>query len=880
MDQNDSSKTFGKKHHFKEKSMSRRLIVFLLTIVAVVSSVNIVQAQQALLTRHVREATRTGEAQSAGRLPATQSMKIDIVLPLRHQPELQNFLEQLYDPTSSSYRRFLSPQEFTARFGPSQEDFDALVRFAKANGFSVVGGSRDAMDLQLKGSVSSIEKAFHVTMGLYQHPTENRKFFAPDREPTIELSVPVWHISGLDNYSIPRPASLHKNIKVKSNVVKGSCPGGYYCGSDMRAAYYGGTALTGSGQNLGLLEYVGYDIADLKTYFTNAGQTNNVTVTGVSTDGTTLTCLASQGCDDREQVLDMTQAISMAPGLKGLYVFVGSTDTAMLSSMSTHTPLVSEIGSSWTWQPSDPGTDDPYFQKFAAQGQNYFQAAGDSGAYTTSSSYVYPGDDAYVTVVGGTDLVVASPGGPWSSETAWVDGGGGVYTVDSIPIPSWQQLSGVITTANKGSTTLRNSPDVSAEADFDFYTCADQEACQGGWGGTSFAAPMWAGYMALINQQALLNGNPSLGFINPAVYNLGVGSGYNTEFHDIKTGSNGEPATAGYDLATGWGSPIAGTALINALAGGVSGPNFSLSASPSTLTITQGSNGTSTITVTPTGGFTGSVTLAASGLPSGVTAAFSPNPTSTTSTLTLTASGTAATGTVTVTVTGTSGSLSNNTTLSLTVNTTGGGTTVTVTPASETWGAIVVGATGAAKTVTLTNTGTSTLTISSIATTGDFALTTSAKPCGATLAAKAACKIAVTFTPTQIGTRNGTLTITDNAAGSPQTVALTGTGVAQATLTPATGLTFPAQKVGTTSAARVLTLTNKQAVSLTGISIAVTGDFTVSSTTCTSSLAAKGTCKISIEFKPTATGARTGTASVSDSAGNSPQQVPLKGTGK
>src|SRR5262249_9912241 len=140
--------------------------------------------------------------------------------------------------------------------------------------------------------------------------------------------------------------------------------------------------------------------------------------------------------------------------------------------------------------------------------------------YKVNSQFVFPGDDAFVTVVGGTDLQVASPGGPYSSETAWVDGGGGVYTPDAIPIPSWQQLPGVITTANKGSTTLRNSPDVSAESNFDFYVCSNQHGCSTGWGGTSFAAPMWAGFMALVNQQAILNGQSPLGFINPALYNI------------------------------------------------------------------------------------------------------------------------------------------------------------------------------------------------------------------------------------------------------------------------------------------------------------------------------------------------------------------------
>ncbi|MFY9842008.1 MAG: choice-of-anchor D domain-containing protein [Terriglobales bacterium] len=211
------------------------------------------------------------------------------------------------------------------------------------------------------------------------------------------------------------------------------------------------------------------------------------------------------------------------------------------------------------------------------------------------------------------------------------------------------------------------------------------------------------------------------------------------------------------------------------------GPTFSLSASPSTVTITQGTSGTSTITVTPEGGFTGSVTLAASGLPSGVTAAFNPNPTTATSTLTLSASATAATGTATVTITGTSGTLTNTTNLSLTVNATGGGPAVTLSPSSLKWGKIPVGTTSNSKAVTVTNSGTGTLSISSIAASGDFGVkafkaTKTVTPCGSTLAAGSSCVIKVTFTPTVTGTRTGDLTITDNAPNSPQQVPLTGKG--------------------------------------------------------------------------------------------------------
>lgn len=546
--------------------MIRKLSVFLLTIVAMVAGAVVVcQAQpQSLLTRHVRDVTLNGQAPSVGRLPATQSMRIDIVLPVRDQAGLDKFLQQLYDPSNLLYRHFLTVEQFTERFGPSQENYDAVVRFAKANGFTVVHGSRDAMDVQLKGSVADIETAFHVTMGLYHDPIQNRDFYAPDREPTVDLPFRLWHISGLDNYFIPRPALVRRPPGVKAPATTGSCPGASFCGSDMRAAYYEGTSLTGKGQTIGLLEYAGFDIADVNTYYTNAKQKRYAAVKGISTDGTSINCYANQGCDDTEQTIDITQALGMAPRVKTLYVYVGSSDTALLGGMSSDKPLSLNLSSSWYWYPPDESTDDPYFKKMASQGQSFFEAAGDSGACQQQNVW-WPMESAYVICVGGTDLTTKSAGGPWASETVWVDGGGGI-SPDGIKIPSWQKLKGVITKANKGSTKYRNGPDVSANSNWSFYVCADQTTCsENAYGGTSFAAPMWAGYLALVNQQAASKGDKPPGFINPAIYPLGLGKGYKTDFHDITSGSNGFPATKGYDLASGWGSPNK-SGLINALA--------------------------------------------------------------------------------------------------------------------------------------------------------------------------------------------------------------------------------------------------------------------------------------------------------------------------
>jgi len=205
-----------------------------------------------------------------------------------------------------------------------------------------------------------------------------------------------------------------------------------------------------------------------------------------------------------------------------------------------------------------------------------------------------------------------------------------------------------------------------------------------------------------------------------------------------------------------------------------------------------------------------------------------------------------------------------------------GGATVSISPTSLTFGNQAVATTSFAKSITLTNTGTIALAISSVAISGDFAV--SANTCGTSLAVGAKCTIKVTFKPTQVGPASGTLTLTDNANDSPQTVSLSGTGVLPATLTPVTAM-YATQEVGTTSAAKTFTLTNNQTIALTSIAISTTGDFAVSATACTTSLAPRSKCTISVTFSPTTTGKRTGTLSVSDSADNSPQTATLSGMG-
>jgi kumamolisin len=735
------------------------------------------------MTHHVRDVVRNGNAQANGRLPNNQVLQLDLVLPLRDPSGLKSFLADAYNPSSPNYRQFLTPAEFTARFGPTQEDYDTVLRFATTYGLQVIGGSRDGMEVQVKGTVANIEAAFHVNMRTYQHPTEARTFFSPDHEPKLDLPFNLWHISGLDNFSIPRPLHVSRDEyaaahgidadKVVSHATTGSGPSASFLGSDMRAAYYGGTALTGAGQHLGLFEFLGTNLADLNTYYANVHQTNSVPINLISVDGSSTSCVYP-GCDDTEQTLDMTQALGMAPGLATLDMYISTTsDVAIISAMTTHNPLPTTIGCSWGWSPVDPSTLDPYFQKMAAQGQNFFAASGDNSTWTkTGNSAAWPADDAYIVSVGGTDLVTASAAGPWKSETAWADSGGGI-SPDSIAIPSWQKLAGVINSSNKGSTTLRDGPDVAANANFTFYTCANKRACLANtYGGTSFAAPMWAGFIALANQQfAQSNPGQTIGFINPNIYSQNISGGaltsaYAADFHDTTSGTSGSfSAVTGFDLVTGWGSPQA--ALINALTGPPS-PSFTISASPTSRSVTQGSQGVFTITTAIVNGFDAAVSLSASGLPTGANATFNPTsiaaPGSGSSTLTISTSSTTPAGTYNITITGIGNGVTQTTPIALTV--TAPQPVYTISASPNTFTVLRGGAAGTSK-------------ISAAVTQGSptIALSASGVP----------SRVTVTFTPTSItGSTTSTMTVTANKRARAGTYTITVNGTSGSTSVPTT----------------------------------------------------------------------------------------------
>jgi len=575
-------------------------------------------------------------APDRGPLEPSTRLTLLLALPLRNSTALDDTLKKIQDPQSTFYRHYLTPQEFARDYGPSVQDVQSLLDFVRSANLVIEEASSDHQMLEVSGTVGDIQNAFHVAIHEYNRE-DWTLFYAPQNEPSLDLDVPLAHISGLDNYQRPRPliqsSVLHpfignptaKILKVSPGVTAnaGSAPASLYWGTDFRNAYVPGTCLTGTGQSVGLVEFEGYYLTDIQGYENLTGLPN-VPVTNILIGGFSGKPQRGDSNGVIEVSLDMEMALAMAPGISQIRVYEASptasnaTADLMLKQIATD-DKASQISCSWTGF-GDANTP-AIFKQYEAQGQSFFQAAGDNGAYvpgdpvTVVPSPINESFQIDMTVVGGTQLTMNGTGQSYLSETTWnaplqgvtYASGGGICS--GVPIPSYQQ--GLNMTASGGSTVLRNIPDVSMVAANIFVTGNKSYTSNTNYSyytvvGTSAAAPLWAGLMALTNQQGA-GGGVTVGFANPALYALGQGGNYTTDFNDINDGSNnnlnGNPnlfkAVNGYDLATGWGTPK-GQSLINALTGL---PAFACSFTPTstlspTRTFTQ--NSTPTPTKTPT----------------------------------------------------------------------------------------------------------------------------------------------------------------------------------------------------------------------------------------------------------------------------------------
>ncbi|MBI5589090.1 MAG: S8/S53 family peptidase [Deltaproteobacteria bacterium] len=515
-------------------------------------------------------------AKRIGRLPAETEISLVFTLPLRNPQELDDLLSRLYDPDDPLYGQYLTPQEFTDKFGPTQADYDAVADYATGLGFAITGIHPNRTLLDVSGSAATVNAAFGLHLQRYQTP-DGKEFYAPDANPQVPdfIASRIVGVFGLDNAELWHAHSSLISAEDVSNIAPnqiGTGPGGGLTPSDIQKAYnLSGLSAKGSGQTLGLFELDGYNASDVENYV-KYFNLPSVPLQNVLIDSAS----GKAGKGAVEVTLDIELQIALAPEASKIIVYEGpNSSTGVLDTYNRIATdnLAKQISTSWGASEKKSNSsffhsENSAFAQMAAQGQSIYAASGDKGAYDNgfTLSVDDPASQPYVVGVGGTQLFLNSDGS-YLHESAWnVDnskkggaGGGGISSVWTIP--SWQQ--GV---AGVASTTKRNVPDVSLNADqYSGYSIY----YKGNWhivGGTSCSAPLWAAFTACVNQVRVGNKASTLGFANPAIYKIASGSNYGADFYDIADGSTNlyYKTGTGYDNATGWGS-FNGTNLLTDL---------------------------------------------------------------------------------------------------------------------------------------------------------------------------------------------------------------------------------------------------------------------------------------------------------------------------
>ena len=586
---------------------------------------------------------RLKDARDLGRAPATERHRVVVSLDLRDRDGLEAFLADVQDPASPRYRQFLSQAEFDALYAPTEAEEQAVVDHLGGAGLRVTERFSNRLLVGATGSVAALERAFGVE--IHSVELEGRRHYAALAEPSFPDEMASWVVGviGLDDLS-----ERHPHVRPVAPAAAPRAALGSNCchlsPTDVFVFYDNTAAVSGAGQTIVIAGAYAWRDTDNTTFNTQWGLPPLPAGSGQVCTGPS----GSSGCafsakNSIEIALDVEYAHGTAPAARILNYMAASTSfadfTTMYNRIVTDNPghVVStswgacEVGMSAATQQ----TDDNIFANANAIGQSWFAASGDSGSRDCSNllGVDNPANSPHVLGVGGTTprcssgMTSASPGcGGYGSESAWSGSGGGVSQV--FARPAFQRGCGV------PAGTQRLVPDVALEAD---TAPGNYVTENGSWwivGGTSGAAPQWAGLAAELAQQS----GGALGNPGGLLYGL-CGT---AALHDVTSGSNGDyGAGVGYDLVTGLGSFDA--------------RNLLAAVSPTSTTTTSTTTTTSSTTTTST--------TTTSAAPPTTTTTTAPPPTSTTtSTSSTTTSTTSTSSTTTAPSTTTTTSTSSSTT--------------------------------------------------------------------------------------------------------------------------------------------------------------------------------------------------------------------------
>jgi kumamolisin len=531
-----------------------------------------------------------------GPVAASAPLTISLVLAGQAPDTLGQTLAAIEDPASPEYHHYLSPDQFAQRFGAPAASVARAESALRAGGFAILGTSPDGLLVRARGMAWQVERLFAVSLSVFRAPNGQR-FYAAGAAPRIPTALAgvVTGVLGLDSLSVAHP--------VEARLPAALQVGSGYTPEDLAQAYdtapLAQAGLNGANQTVAFAEIDTFRQSDIDT-FDNAFNLNAPPVQVIQVGG------GAAGADKvSETTLDIEVVHAVAPNAQ-LIAYEGGSDLQGLAQLfsqivTDHRAHVVSISLGLcerfvldaTQAPSNiqDAFDlsggaffqslDSTFREADALGMSVLVSSGDTGAYGCNQldpsnhalSPSAPATSPYVTAVGGTALFTTASGGydhedGWEGALEGAGGGGGVSQVYTRP--SWQTGPGV---NNQFSNGMRQVPDIAADADpltgYAIYdsssNCAGQN-CWGVVGGTSAAAPFWAGLVALADQRAAAQGKGPVGFLNPLLYRLG--SGATPPYHDVVAGGNLYfPATPGWDFSTGWGSPDA-NAIVPMLAAG------------------------------------------------------------------------------------------------------------------------------------------------------------------------------------------------------------------------------------------------------------------------------------------------------------------------
>lgn len=617
---------------------------------------------------------RTRAAQDLG-LVAPDKVLGSVTLRFNQTAAQRAGLEQLLgdqqNPASVSYRQWLTPEQFGQRFGLSPADLAAVAAWLRAQGLTVTAVSRSRTFVTVSGSAAQVQAAFRTP--IHQVETNGDLHFANLTSPSLPAAIAnvVAGITGLNDFRLKPHNRAHMEPAPQfTSSVSGNhfiAPGDFYTIYDINPLLQ--TSIDGSGITIAVMGQTDLSLADVAAFRSASGLAAKApTVQLFGTDP------GNASADDTiEAHLDVEWSGAVAPGATVLYV--NSKDvlnTSLVSAIDNNlAPILTlsygdcESG----FGAANIATFNALFQQANAQGQTILSASGDSGATDCDFRVAiasgglavdYPGSSPNVSSIGGTMFNEGSgtyfkptngansgsaisyiPEAVWNESSGGNLAAGGGGASGSIPKPAWQTGTGVPNDAR------RDVPDIAlnAAASHDGYLYCANGFCSNGYrnaagnlevvGGTSVAAPSFAGVLALLEQKL----GARIGNANPTIYGLANSTFAAAVFHDVTSGNNDSPCKAGttgcasggslgynagtgYDLATGWGSVdgfnfVNDWALVQPTGSGATTADFSLSPSTSTATARSGAAAPGlTFTVSAVNGFAGSVRLSAAASPS------------------------------------------------------------------------------------------------------------------------------------------------------------------------------------------------------------------------------------------------------------------------